>query len=164
MKVRVLAIAAVAAAAVAVAVAAPASAAVPTAPSGTLTIYNHQTQFNRLDLGANGPNVGDVATGSGTVALSKGGKVVGSFTYRAESVRVNIPGGNENLITTAVYTLPGGTIMTSGLVSAQQGTRPTKTEPVIIVGGTGDYIGASGTATLNPGKKSTYTVTFRFVS
>lgn len=164
MSVRRLAIALTAAAALALTVAAPAQAARPTAPSGTLTVYNHQTQRDILDLGASGTTVGDVITGSGTVALSAGGKSVGTFAYRAETVRVNMPGGNENRISTTVTSLPGGTILTSGLVSAQQGTRPTKTEQVVIVGGTGDYAGARGTATLNPGTNNRYKVTFTFTS
>lgn len=164
MKVRRATVAVAIAAAATVAVAVPAHAARPAAPSGTLTVYSKQTARNVLDLGASGITVGDVVTGSGTVSLTKGGKAVGTFAYRAETVRVAIPGGNENRISTAVTSLPGGTILTSGLVSIQQGTRPTKTQPVVIVGGTGDYAGARGTAIQNPGPNNTWTTTYKFTS
>ncbi len=160
MKLRILATAAVAAAALAISVAAPASAA----PSGSLTIYTHQTQRDVLDLGASGTTVGDVVTGNGTVAMTKGGKTVGTYVYRAETVQVNIPGGNENRITTQVWGVSDGTIMVSGLISIQQGTRPTKPQPLIIVGGTGKYAGANGTATLKPTSANNYTVTFAFTN
>ena len=165
MKVRILATAAIAATALALSAAAPALATAPAKPTGTMTVYSHSTQRNVLDIDASGGiTIGDVVTGSGTVATTKGGKSVGTFAYRAETVRVNMPGGNENRISTSVYSLPGGTILLSGLVSVQQGTRPTKTEPVVIVGGTGKYAGAAGTATLNPGSTDNYKVTFKFTS
>ncbi len=163
MKLRILTTAAVAATALAISVAAPASARVPAAPSGSLTVFSAETQHNVLDLGGSGLTVGDVVTGSGDVSMSKGGKSVGSFVYRAETVRVNIPGGNLNRINSSAYDLQDGTIMLTGLVSIQQGTEPTKPQPLIIVGGTGKYAGANGTATLVPGKKF-YKVTFTFTS
>ncbi len=164
MKVRTLATAALAAAALTVAVGAPAFATAPAKPSGSLTIYTVQTQRDALDLGATGTSVGDVATGSGTVALTKGGKVVGDYVYRSETTRVNMPGGNETRLSTSVHSLPGGTIMVSGLVSIQQGTRPTEPAPQVIVGGTGDYAGANGTATFIPGKNNNSKVKFNFTS
>ena len=163
MKVRILAAAAVAAGALVVGAAAPAIAIAPAAPSGSLTVYTNETQHNVLDLGASGTTVGDVVTGSGTTSATKGGKANGTFAYRAETVRVNMPGGNLNRINSSVYDLPGGTIMVAGLVSIQQGTEPTKPQPLIIVGGTGKYAGANGTVTLTPGKKS-YKATFTFTS
>lgn len=164
MKVRMLATSAIAAAALAISVSAPAFATAPAKPSGSLTIYTHQTQRDALDLGATGTSVGDVATGSGTVALTKGGKDVGTYVYRSETMRVTIPGGNESRLSTSVHSLPGGTIMVSGLVSIQQGTRPTTPSPQVIVGGTGDYAGANGTATFTPGKNNNAKVTFTFTS
>lgn len=163
MKIRILAPAAIAAAALALSVAVPASATAPAAPSGSLTVFSDETQHNVLDLGGSGTTVGDVVTGSGTTSWTKGGKQVGTFAYRAETVRVNMPGGNLTRINNAVYDLPGGTLMTAGLVSIQQGTEPTKPQPLIIVGGTGKYAGANGTATLVPNAKY-YKVTFTFTS
>jgi len=163
MKVRTLAVAAIASAALAVSVAAPALAVAPAAPSGSLVVFNDETQHNVLDLGGSGVTVGDVVTGSGSVALTKGGKSIGTFAYRAETVKVNMPGGNLNRINNSVYDLPDGTIMVAGLVSVQQGTEPTKPQPLIIVGGTGKYAGANGTVTLTPAKKY-YKATFTFTS
>jgi hypothetical protein len=164
MNIRRLTVALVAVAAASITVAGPAVAALPAAPSGTLTIYTHQTQRDVLDLGATGTTVGDVVTGSGTVSLKKNGKSVGSYSYRSETVRVNMPGGNESRLSTNVYTLPGGTIMATGLVSVSQGTRPTKPQPQIIIGGTGKYAGAQGTMTLTPKNANDYVRTFIFVS
>lgn len=163
MKVRILATAAIAAAALAVSVAAPVSAVAPAAPSGSLVVYSNDTQRNVLDLGGSGTTVGDIVTGSGTTSFTKGGKSNGTFYYRAETVRVNMPGGNLTRINNAVYDLPGGTLMTAGLVSIQQGTEPTKSQDLVIVGGTGKYAGANGTAKLVPGAKN-YKVTFTFTS
>lgn len=165
MNLRRLSVAVVAASAVALSVAVPAHASAPAAPSGKLTIYTVQTQRNVLDLdSSNSTTVGDVVVGSGTVALTKGGKSIGTYAYRSETVRVNIPGGNENRLSTSAYVLPGGTILVQGLVSVQQGTRPTKPQPLVIVGGTGDYAGANGTVTLSPRTPNKYTTTFTFTS
>lgn len=162
---RVLA-SAMAAGTLAISLAVPAQAAVSAAkPKGSLTVYTHQTQMNVLDLGASGVTVGDVTTGSGTVATSVGGKSVGTFAYRSENVSVSIPGGNRNVLSTTAYVLPTGQILTQGLISAPGGTAPVATQTRVILGGTGKYAGASGTAVMNPGANQTdWTITFRFVS
>ena len=161
---RLTVVAAAIAVAVAVAVATPALAVAPAKPSGTLTIYTHQTQRDVLDLGESGSSTGDIVTGSGSVAMSKSGKAVGTYAYSSETVRVNIPGGSEMRISTSVYTLPGGTILVSGLTSVQQGTRPTKPQAQVIVGGTGKYAGAAGSVAVVPRNANDYTRVFSFVS
>jgi hypothetical protein len=157
-------IAAVAATLVSVSIAVPASATPRTGPHGTLTILMTQTAREVLDLGATGTTVGDVVTGSGDLRRSAQGATIGTWTYRAETMRVNIPGGNENRLTTQWYALGKGSLMASGLISLQQGTRPTKPQPLVIVGGTGIYSGARGTMTLLPKGPDEYVATFRFAS
>jgi hypothetical protein len=89
-----------------------------------------QTEREVLDLGATGTTFGDVVTGSGDLRRSPSGMTIGSWSYRAETVRVNIPGGNESRLTTQWCALGKGSIMVSGLVSVQQGTRPTRRQPL----------------------------------
>ena len=147
-----------------VSLAAPVAAAPGAGPHGTLTLVMKQTQREVVDLGATGTTIGDVVTGGGDLRRSAQGAVLGTWNYRAETVRVDIPGGSESRLTTQWYALGKGSIMVSGLVSIQQGTRPTKPHPLVIVGGTGIYTGARGTMTLLPKGPDDYIATFHFVS
>lgn len=153
----------VAAAAVAVALPAKAAPTAPTAPTGTLTIYLKQDQREVLDLGVAGTTVGDVVTGSGNVSRTNGGAAVGTFVYRAEAVRVNIPGGIENRMSTLWITLPKGSIAATSLISVPQGTRPVAVHQYIIIGGTGAYAGARGTMGFKPLGPDDYRAKFRFI-
>jgi hypothetical protein len=142
----------------------PASAATRTGPTGKLTLHMVQTQRDVLDLGSSGTTVGDVVTGSGDLLRSDGGAVIGSWAYRAETVRVSIPGGTENRLSTQWFSLGKGSIMVTGLISLQQGTRPTASQALIIVGGTGIYAGSKGTMRMTVQGPDDYTAAFRFVS
>jgi hypothetical protein len=126
MRTRPLVLAIVTVAMVSASVAVPASATPRTGPHGTLTILMTQTAREVLDLGPTGTTVGDVVAGGGDLRRSAQGAPIGTWTYRAETVRVNIPGGNENRLTTQWYALGKGSLMVSGLISLQQGSRPTK--------------------------------------
>ena len=108
----------VASTAMAASAAAPASAA---PDSGKLTVYMSQTERNVLDLGATGITIGDVVSGSGNVSKTKGGATIGSFAYRSETVRVNIPGGIENRLSTIWFSLPGGSLMASTVINVPSG-------------------------------------------
>lgn len=142
------------------AVAAPATAA---PASDRLTVFISQDQREVLDLGAAGTTVGDVVTGSGDVSRTKGGAATGTFAYRAETVRVNIPGGVENRLSTFWVTLPKGSIAATSLVSISQGTRPATVQQFVILGGTGAYTGAQGTMVMKPLGPDDYRLTYRFV-
>ncbi len=161
---RLVSVISVVAALMSLSVAAPASATIRASPHGTLTVLLTQTEREVLDLGGTGTTIGDVVTGSGDLRRTAQGSTIGSWAYRAETVRVNIPGGSENRLTTQWYTLGKGSIMVSGMISLQQGTRPTRPQPLVIVGGTGSYRGAAGTMTLLPKGPDDYVATFRFVS
>ncbi len=142
------------------ALAGPTSAA-PTAD--TLTVYMKQDQREVLDIGASGPTIGDVVTGSGPVSRTNGGTAIGSVVYRAETVRVNIPGGVESRLSTLWVTLPKGSIAATSLVSVPQGTRPVAVQQFVIVGGTGAYAGVRGTMGFKPLSADDYRLTYRFV-
>ena len=137
----------------------PASAA---PDSGKMTVYMAQTERNVLDLGATGSTIGDVVTGSGNVTKTKGGAPIGSFSYRSETVRVNIPGGIENRLSTIWFSLPGGSLMASTVINVPSGTRPVKSQDYVILGGTGKYAGAAGDMTFTPLSPDDYKLTFRF--
>jgi hypothetical protein len=149
----------VASTAMAASAAAPASAA---PDSGKLTVYMSQTERNVLDLGATGITIGDVVSGSGNVSKTKGGATIGSFAYRSETVRVNIPGGIENRLSTIWFSLPGGSLMASTVINVPSGTRPVKSQDYVILGGTGKYAGAAGDMVFTPLSPDDYKVVFRF--
>lgn len=143
-----------------IAFAGPATAA----PSGnTLTVYENQVQREVLDLGGDGPTIGDVITGSGPITRTVGGPSIGTFVYRAETVAVNMPGGLENRLSTIWVTLPKGSIAATSLVSVPQGTRPVAVQPHVIMGGTGAYAGVRGTMMFKPISADVYRLTYRFV-
>lgn len=119
------------------------------APSGSLTVFGTRIQWQQIDLPPNGDTTGDLTIGLMNVARKRGGPVVGSFTYNATTVRVNMPGGVQNRMATSWLTMPNGAIQANSLVEAPQGTPVTKDQVFIIVGGTGKYVGARGTMTLS---------------
>ena len=162
MSVRRIATAGVIAAGVALTAAAPATAAVAAHSSKNMTVYIAQTERNVLDLGATGITVGDVVTGSGDVSKTKGGSTIGTFAYRAETVRVNIPGGIENRLSTMWVSLPGGSLMASTVINVPSGTRPVKSQEYVILGGTGKYSGAAGDMTFTPLSPDEYKLAFHF--
>ncbi|MHB1066074.1 MAG: allene oxide cyclase barrel-like domain-containing protein [Candidatus Nanopelagicales bacterium] len=129
----------------------------------TLKVFLQATEREVLDLGATGATLGDVVTGSGTVRASRNGKALGTFAYRAETVRVNMPGGIESRQSTQWITLADGSIMTSSLISVPQGARPVASQEYVIVGGTGHYAGVAGTATFTPKSANRYVLTFDFI-
>ncbi|MDO8309572.1 MAG: hypothetical protein Q7V58_14605 [Actinomycetota bacterium] len=129
----------------------------------TIKVFLHSTEREVLDLGATGATLGDVVTGSGTVRASKNGKLLGSFAYRAETVRVNMPGGIESRQSTQWITFADGSVMLSSLISVPQGTRPVESQEYVVVGGTGHYSGVAGTATFTPKSANNYVLTFHFV-
>jgi len=118
------------------------------APSGSLTVFATRVEWQQIDLPPNGDTTGDLTIGLMNAARTRGGPVVGSISYNATTVRVNMPGGVQNRMATAWLTMPNGAIQATSLIEAPQGTPATKDQTFIIVGGTGKYVGARGTMAL----------------
>jgi hypothetical protein len=140
-----------------------ATSATAVTTAGTVTVYITQSEREVLDVGAAGVTIGDVVTGSGSASRTRGGAEIGTFAYRAETVRVNIPGGVENRLSTFWVTLPKGTLAATALVSVPQGTRPVGVQQFVIIGGTGAYAGVRGTMNFKPLSPDEYRLTYRFV-
>jgi len=150
---------------VGLAVIAPLPAALAAPKDGTtLTLFNKRISRETVDFPPNGTTVGDYTIGTGTLSRKQGGAVIGTMTWSAQTVQVNIPGGVESRMATQWLTLPGGSIETSSLVSVPQGTTPVKSQQYIIVGGTGKYSGARGSMTFTPLGPDEYKMVFRFTS
>ena len=130
----------------------------------TLTLFNKRLTRETVDFPPNGTTVGDLTVGTGTLARTQGGAVIGTLSWSAQNVQVNIPGGIENRLSIQWLTLPGGALETSSLVSVPQGTTPVKTQQYVIVGGTGKYAGARGSMAFTPLGPEDYKMVFRFTS
>lgn len=143
------------------AVAAPAAKAYK-APDD-FKMYTTQTERVEWDGGDAGTSVLDVVVGSGELRKKPGGAVKGTNTYRAETVRVDVPGGIEYRQSSQSYQLKNGTLLTSGLISVPSGARPVEPQDFAIVGGTGDYSGARGSMKFVPKGPNKNVVKFRFV-
>lgn len=126
-------------------------------------LYLTQTDRVEWDDGDPGTSVFDVVVGSGELRKKSGGSVKGTSTYRAETVRLDIPGGIEYRQSSQSYQLNSGTILTSGLIAVPSGARPVDPQDFAIVGGTGDYSGARGSMKFVPKSPNSYVVKFRFV-
>jgi hypothetical protein len=116
-----------------------------------LTLTSKGGEVVYSDLGEKGPGAGDVRTFTGPLYEEDGttdaGRIDGSIAVTATDDATGTE--LENRIGQIVFTLDGGTIVAIGNYAAE----PTATVPAeggavrAIVGGTGDYEGASGEVT-----------------
>lgn len=99
-----------------------------------------------VELGENGPSVGDITVSSGDVTEVRGKDPIGSYATTQITVRTNLPGGREIRDVDLSLTVPGGAIYLTALITANSGTPPTEAQTFAIVGGTGKYQSVSGQA------------------
>ena len=107
--------------------------------TSTLTFVTKQTSFSQVDVGKKGFSIGDTFI-FGEKLLANG-KVAGHDRIVCTHV-ANAKAGGESCVGTVV--LAGGTIQLAGLSSEGPFS-------VAVVGGTGDYDGARGSARVSSG-------------
>src|SRR5438309_933390 len=113
----------------------------------TVQLFEHDTQQAGLDLGGKGTNPGNLFVYAGDVFNHAGGSKLG----RAAGYCMTMSGNTQNpgeVFCTATFVLTGGEIMAEGLFNAADLFTAGKTLPFPVTGGTGSYVGAHGSGTV----------------
>jgi hypothetical protein len=105
-----------------------------------LTLYQHDTSQQYVDVGDPGPSVGDQFVFGGDVSESQGGPKVGRMAGSCTN------SSDTEILCSAAFTVAGGQITYQGIAETGSfyGGQPTD---FAITGGTGRYRKASGTLT-----------------
>ena len=131
----------------------------------TLTFISQLTRSQTLDLGKTGPDMGDITINMGDVLDPKTGVKVGSYVNRHIMVDVDQVGGTDTRDISIQYTLPGGTISMTQIMTYSSSTKLPMTQgDRAIVGGTGIFSGVKGSQTFSPvsGQPGRFTIKFNF--
>jgi hypothetical protein len=121
-----------------------------TAQEQTMTTYATLSAPQYLDLGVQGPSIGDMYVRRGDIALSPGGPPVGEYYSQATIVYLDQAGkvGARSFFKELI--LPEGSIYKMDSVQTKDG-KPASgkhTHDGAIIGGTGAYAGIRGTYSL----------------
>ena len=130
-----------------------------------LTFISQLTKTQTLDLGKTGPDMGDITVNMGDVLDPKTGVKVGSYVNRHIMVDVDQVGGTDTRDIHIQYTLPGGTISMTQIMTYSSTTHlPMVQGDRAIIGGTGIFAGVKGSQTFTPvsGQSGRFTIKFNF--
>ncbi|OBA91812.1 hypothetical protein A5662_21690, partial [Mycobacteriaceae bacterium 1482268.1] len=131
----------------AVAVASIGLACAPTASADTtLNLFEHDTVQHSVDLGASGPGPGDQFIFAGDVFDRPGGMFLGTIGGSCTTLTGNETAGQQAC--NGTLNLGGGQIVIQGVADTAALFVRGDTVPQSIVGGTGVYENARGTATI----------------
>jgi hypothetical protein len=106
-------------------------------------------QATFLDLGTQGPSLGDQSLASGDLFPPKGGSKLGIDGVICTIVRLEQKGNAVTSQCQATASLAGGQITAQALVTSVNNQAPSPSD-FAITGGTGAYAGASGQVTAEP--------------
>ena len=150
-------------AAVALAVGAGLAAAKPEqrAQARTLTVVIKNRDYRVVDLAPAGESIGDLRVGNAELWNRRETRRIGSFHILCALTQR----GEQAQLTTCDFTfrLSGGEITTQGVNRRASISAPAAADVEPIVGGTGRYAGARGTAQLRPSQADKRTVVLRLL-
>lgn len=115
-------------------------------PKPDLVWYLGSPTRTVIELGDNGPSVGDITVAYGEMSEVQGKDVIGTYANTQITIRTNLPGGREIRDVDLSLTVPGGAIYATALIKANAGAPPTQAQVFAIIGGTGKYESVSGQA------------------
>ena len=115
------------------------------------------------NIGPESSSVGDTTFATGTVRLDAAGTAVGTFTTRAVVVVPDTGSGRELRDTQVTMRLPEGMLLTEAFTNEPTASPPSAPNTLIVIGGTGPYSGARGTAVIRPVSPGEYTFTFELL-
>ena len=129
-------------------------------PCGTFTLMGGEQDVTVFESGEEGDSVGDHRYGRLTLITAEG-EAVGDLRFDAQVVDAGNDGNGVTIIHARhVYTLPEGTIHTSGQllieVFTDEEVPPLGVNTRAVIGGTGAYAGSRGEviSTFEPGELS----------
>ena len=126
------------------------------------TFFSFKTR-SVTNVGPEASSVGDTTFATGTVRLDAAGSAVGTFTTRAVVVVPDTGSGRELRDTQVTVRLPEGMLLTEAFTSEPTATPPNTPNTLVILGGTGPYSGARGTALIRPISPGEYSFTFELL-
>lgn len=115
------------------------------------------------NIGPEASSVGDTTFATGTVRLGAAGSAVGTFTTRAVVVVPDTGSGRELRDTQVTVRLPEGMLLTEAFTNEPTASPPNTPNTLVVIGGTGPYSGARGTAVIRPVSPGEYTFTFELL-
>jgi hypothetical protein len=131
------------------------------AATRTLTVVIKNRDYHVVDLAPNGESIGDLRVGNAEIWNRGETRRIGSFHLLcALTQRVA-----QAQLTTCDFTfrLAGGEITTQGVNRRASLSTPAEADVEPIVGGTGSYAGARGTARLLPSRPDKRTIVLRLL-
>jgi hypothetical protein len=112
----------------------------------TLEFFTHDTAQTSLDLGPAGPGPGDQLIFSGDVFNHPGGTRLGRLAGQVTTLSGDLTAGE--VLFASTFLLDGGQIAIQVLADSAALLGRGETLPVLILGGTGMYMGARGDGTI----------------
>ena len=126
-------------------------------------ILLERVDAQNVDLGADGPSVGDLRVTRGIVRSARDGKRIGTYATSQITVASGLLGGKEQRSVIMEITIGKSDITMTSLYVVPVGAAPISEVVHPVVGGTGRYIGAKGSLTLIPLDDTTYRAKLTFV-
>lgn len=130
------------------------------APSRTLETFLSFKTRSVANVGPEASSVGDTTFATGSVRLDAAGSAVGTFVTRAVVVVPDTGSGRELRDTQVTVKLPEGMLLTEAFTDEPTATPPNTPHTLVVLGGTGQYSGARGTAVIRPVSPGEYSFTF----
>ena len=114
----------------------------------TIRLYSENRGLARIDNNEPGPDNSDLVHRELALSWTRSGPVIGVSYSQAEIVAFNEEAKVDIRLTNIQESIPGGIIFMTGLSELAIGSYPGPgwTETFAVIGGTGKYAGARGTA------------------
>lgn len=133
---------------------------VPAADAARVVTYVRNARWERVDNGNPGFSIGDLVVGSGDLSRRRGGVARGAQEWSAVVTRIEPATTRELRTATVQYTWRRGSILTEKIASFPINGGLNDSVTYAVVGGTGDYAGARGTARLKVLNEREFRVVF----
>ena len=130
------------------------------ANAARVVTYVRNARWERVDNGNPGPGIGDLVLGSGDLSRGRGGLVRDTQEWSSVVTKIDFQTGRELRSATVQYTWRKGSILTEKIASFPINGGLNDSVTYAVVGGTGDYAGARGTARLKVLNEREFRVVF----
>lgn len=138
------------------------AAARPVVPDERI-VFLETISVESVDLGAPGASVGDLRAVRGVVRATQNGEIIGSYASSQTLVGPGLEGGNEERSVVMEISIGRSDVTMVSMVVLPAVGPPSSRLVVPIVGGTGKFLGATGSLTIFPLSATQYRAVLKFV-